>query len=186
MPFLPEGTKLPDSKSNYMKLEEGKNKFRCLTDNNKRIAGWEYWEEDGQTRKPIRMKDFKDVPVDKRDKARFFVAMIVWNYQLEQIQILELTQVTILRTLDLLSDDDDWGDALNYDVTINREGKGMETEYTVTASPPKPLNEDIKKAYKESNIELEALFKGEDPFNYINTDNIDIDELDFSTLDEKK
>jgi hypothetical protein len=60
--FLPEGEKEPVV-SNYMKLEQGLNRFRVLSSS---ITGQEYWETlpDGK-RKPIRKRITKTNNNDK-------------------------------------------------------------------------------------------------------------------------
>ncbi len=55
-------------------------------------------------------------------------------------------------------------DPREYDLTINRKGQKLDTEYTVQPSPSKPLSADVKAAYEAKPINLEALFEGANPF----------------------
>lgn len=163
MNFLPKGYKAPET-GNYMKLQQGKNKFRILSE---AIVGTEIWEEDSDgNKKPVRFRPDDSIPVDKYDTgdARHFWAFVVYNRNADKIQILEITQKTIQRALKALAEDEDWGNPQNYDITITRKGEGMDTEYTVMPGQKSEISDEIKKEYKEADINLEALFDGEDPF----------------------
>jgi hypothetical protein len=82
------------SSSGYMKFDkEGTFKFRILS---APVSGYEYWTID---KEPIRSKEYPKVISDKikpGDKIKFFWAFVVWNFQAEEVQILELTQSTII------------------------------------------------------------------------------------------
>jgi hypothetical protein len=165
MPFLPKDYKIPTS-SNYMKFVDGKNKFRILSD---AIVGLEYWTED---RKPVRLHEMptetpKDIGYDndgKVNQIKPFWAFIVWNYNDKRIQILEITQKSIMQNLQSLADDGDWGNPTAYDVTVNRKGDGLNTEYSVMPNPTSKLSKEAMDAYEATKINLEALFGGLDPF----------------------
>lgn len=63
------------------------------------------------------------------------------------------------------SSEPEWGNPVNkYDFVITKSGKGMETEYSMTAIPPSPTLPEITKAIKEKPINLNALFSGGNPF----------------------
>jgi len=153
-----------------MKFEIGANRFRILKSP---IIGWEGWKD----KKPIRKRmgeSFVPEEVDDIEKTKHFWAMPVWNYKAERVQILEITQKGIQRTLKALVADSEWGSPLEYDITVSREGEGMDTEYRVVPMPPKPLTKTITDAYNDTSINLEALFDGSDPFGKEVTDT-DID-----------
>lgn len=173
MGFLPENYQSAGV-SNYMKFKDGANKFRALDD---AIFGFEWWTQDGEKRKPNRVKANSEVPAEFRageDKAKQFIAFPVWNYAEEKVQILEITQVSILMVLENLEINPDYGDPKTYDITVTRKGDGFDTTYTVVPSPPKENKEAIE-AYKETPINLEALYAGEDPFS--SDVAVDIDEI---------
>ena len=158
--FLPTNYDVPSGPSGYMKFEQGSNRFRILKSP---IIGNEGW----LNKKPIRKRmneSFRDDEVEDIEKVKHFWAMVVWNYKAEKVQILEITQKGIQRTIRALAKDEEWGTPLEYDITVTREGEGMETEYQVVPMPPKPLSESITKAYNDTSINLEALFSGDDPF----------------------
>lgn len=162
--FLPEGYK--EEAGGYMKLEEGENKFRILSS---AVVGWEYWNEDNDgNRRPVRKHLDEDLvmsEIQEPDKVKRFWAFIVWNYKTESIQILELTQKSIKQAIQALISNKKWGSPVNsYDLTIVREGKDKGTKYSIVPDPKEPTDKKALEALKKRPINLEALFKGEDPF----------------------
>ena len=159
---------------NYMKLRDGFNRFRIL---GKKVSGYEYWTIN---KKPIRSKEmFESTPdIKKGEKVKEFWAMPVWNYEAFQdknkkwqgmVQILEITQSTIRSAIKGFIKNPKWGLPYNYDIAIDKAGEMLETTYQIQAEPPlSEVAENIKQAYTEKSINLEALFandgKGEDPF----------------------
>lgn len=169
-PFLPEGYSIPVT-SNYMKFAEGANRFRIL---DTPIMGMEYWKtlSDGK-RTPIRKRMGEPIPATelevnpksgKIEQAMHFWAMPVYNYQDKKIQILEIKQKGILKTIKSYVDNPKWGDPRQYDITVTKEGQNLETEYMVDHDPKEEMDKSILKEYKDLNIKLEALFDGADPF----------------------
>lgn len=162
--FLPDNYERPTSSSNYLKFEDGPNKVRILS---APLIGHQYWTKDN---KPVRSPEpFKDTPADARldegkFKPKFFWALVVWNYAKSAVQIMEITQATIIGPIEDLVANSDWGDPREYDLTINKKGEGLDTEYTVQPSPNKPVPVEAHKAYRSMTIDLEALFRGADPF----------------------
>jgi hypothetical protein len=159
MKFLPENYQAPKSSNNYMKLQDGENKIRILT---APILGWEDWAEN----KPIRYR-FDSKPSksnDPKKPVRHFWAFIVWNYNEEKIQILQLTQATIRNNIEALDKDEDWGQPFFYDLKIIRKGEGVDTEYMVNPLPHKDLLPSIREEFASHPCNLEALFDNGDPF----------------------
>lgn len=167
--FLPENYTVPEAPSGYMKLKLGRNKFRILSS---AIVGWVYWNKDG---KPVRLKEQPDlIPQDIRvDKDGFpetikhFWAFIVWNYNENSIQILELTQATIQRGLKIKIDNRE-GKATENDFIITREGEGLKTEYDIDVAEATPIPAEAEIAFNDKKINLNALFTNEDPFKSSN------------------
>ena len=162
--FLPNDYQVPQKAGNYMRWQDGENRFRILVSP---IIGWEGWidTEDGN-RKPIRHK--MDEPFDPSEidpeTIKHFWAMSVWNYQEKRIQILEITQKGIQKSLRALAKDEDWGSPLGYDIVVTKTGQKLETEYSTNPKPAKSLQPEIVEAFKSATIDLEALFRGDDPF----------------------
>lgn len=160
MTFLPQDYTVPTSTSNYFKFEQGDNKFRVLSS---AVIGWEGWIEKSPKRfrmdeKPTDLREFKD------QKLNHFWAFIVWNYKAEKLQILQITQKGIMKTMQAHVADEDWGDPKQYDIVVNREGEDLTTKYEVKMKPKKELDKDIVQKYEEATIDLEKLFDGESPF----------------------
>lgn len=156
--FLPQDYEAPQGGGHYMKFQDGENKFRILS---KPIIGWLDWKDKQPYR--FRMNAKPDKPMTDKPIKHFW-AFIVWNYEAQAVQILELTQSTIQKTIQNLSKDEDWGAPFDYDIKVNRKGKDLDTEYSVTPSPKKPLDETIKKAALDKPCYLEALYEGADPW----------------------
>lgn len=168
MTFLPQGYELPKSTtSSYTKLAQGDNKFRIL---GQAITGYEYFTTEN---KPARSATpFTETPnIGKNDdgslkKISHFWAFPIWNYTTNKVEIFEVTQKTIQASLAGYSADEDWGDVTGYDITINKKGEKLTTEYQVRPSPKKLLSDDILAVVKDSpKPNLEALFTNGNPFD---------------------
>jgi hypothetical protein len=147
----------------FMKFDkEGTFKFRILS---APITGFEYWTVD---KEPIRSKEYPKVISDKikpGDKIKYFWAFVVWNFQAEEVQILELTQTTIIEPLQELISNPEWGDPTGYSISVTRKGMSFsDTEYSVVPSPAQPTPANVLKAYKDKPINLDALYSGGNPF----------------------
>ena len=161
--FLPSNYEVPQKNGNYMKFKEGENKFRILTSP---ILGHVWWTEEDGSRKPIRVRmNEKIVTTSESEKAKHFWAMPVYNYNDEAIQILEITQASIQKAIKALAKDSDWGSPIGYDLVVTRTGKELNTEYQVQPKPAKELDKTVAAKFAETNIRLEALYDGDDPFS---------------------
>jgi hypothetical protein len=158
--FLPDNYEAPKSSNFYMKFQEGENKFRILS---QPILGWEDWQD----KKPLRYKfnEKPAKPVDAKKPIKHFWAMVVWNYNEEEIQILHLTQATIRKSLESLCQDSDWGAPYFFDLKVIKTGEGMETEYVLNPLPHKKLATHIQDRFNERRCNLDALYYNDDPFS---------------------
>ena len=174
--FLPDDYNKAEvpKEEKYLKFsEEGEYRFRFLSSP---IIGVEAWKGG----KPLRWRTFQEVPTNevwdeykgKPKPPKTFWAAVVWNYKYDKdengkdigkIQILNLTQVSIINPIKELIKDSEWGSPKEYDLKVKREDADI-TEYTVTPCIPKPLDPLIVGEYGMANIKLEALFDGKDPF----------------------
>ena len=165
--FLPDNYERPaTSGDNYAKLEDGQNRFRFLSP---AVVGFVYWNSEN---KPVRLTEKPEaLPEDiryengKPDKVKHFWAFAVWNYKEGKVQILELTQASIQGPIEDLVINGEWGDPTGYDITITKKGQKLDTEYSVQPSPHKPVPAEATVALKATAIDLQALFRGEDPFS---------------------
>ena len=161
MGFLPTGYEPPKNGGSYMKLADGKNKFRVL---GSAIVGYEWWTEVEGKRSPSRSKTLQEAVEKGVEPLKHFWAFPVWNYQTEAIEVLELTQKTIMAAITQLVSDDEWGDPKEYDITVTRTGKELDTKYSVTPSPKREIDPVVTVVFQEMKINLDALFVGGDPF----------------------
>jgi hypothetical protein len=156
--FLPQDYEAPAGSANYMKMKDGENKVRILS---KPIIGWLDWKE----KKPYRFRMNAKPEKPMGDKPiKHFWAFLVWNYEAETVQILEITQASIQKAIQDYSKNDEWGAPFFYDIKIIRKGKDLDTEYSIMPSPKKDLADEIKKAALEKPAYLDALFDGADPW----------------------
>jgi hypothetical protein len=167
--FLPKGESIPESSSNYMRLSEPENRFRVLAS---AITGYELWVEG----KPQRRKKADEFTADELQKAdinkfngkkrvpTYFWAFPVFNYKTQKIEILEITQVTIMRGIEDYLKDSDYGDPKRYDLIVVRDDSKEILEYRVKAKPPIALNKEIVRVFEDTPINLNALYDGKDPF----------------------
>lgn len=159
-PRLPEDyTPAQASGSNYTRLKDWDTKIRILTSP---IIWFEYFTVDN---KPKRSKTMfaSTSDIKENGKVKEFRAFVVWNYNEEKTQIMEITQNTIKDQIFALARDEDFGDPKMYDIKINRSGKDLETKYQVKAlGKTEFTNKEAMESIKQ--INLEALFDWEDPF----------------------
>lgn len=163
--FLDQEYKIPTT-SNYMKFQNGANRFRFLA---KPIIGWQWWVQNGAKKKPVRakMNDKAALSIPEgtgTNDRKHFWAMVVWNYQDQKVQVLEITQKGIMKSILALSSDPDWGHPFNYDIVVTKEGEGKESEYQTNPKPKTELNKDIKDQFESKKIDLNVLYEGGDPF----------------------
>jgi hypothetical protein len=161
--FFPDSDyKVPVTSDYLNKFPQGETTFRVLSP---AIVGYEYFNQDN---KPIRQKEqFEGTPDDiKKDASvRHFWACVIWNYEAERIQILEITQKSIMTAIKALIDNPKWGSPKNYDLSITRKGTTMnDTEYAAMPNPAAEVSAEIKKALVARPVNLEALFSSGDPF----------------------
>lgn len=173
---LPKNTEIPRGSSQFAKLQDGANKFRILSDI---VVGWEGWKDNKPFRHEGSVCNIKPEQVDlnqnEKPNINYFWAMVVWNYKEEKIQVLELTQKTIMGPLKDMEDNEDWGDLKKYDIQINKSKVDGKVTYSVLGIPPKPLSTGIKQKYEESDVDVSKLFDGKYPMEEVE----DKDEIPF-------
>lgn len=160
MNFLPENYEAPKSSGFYLKLQEGENRIRILSE---AVIGWEDWID----KKPVRFR-MNNKPLksfDPKKPVKHFWAFVVYNHNEDQIQIMQITQSSIRKSLESLCKDGDWGAPYFYDIKIMKTGDGIDTEYAVNPVPHKPIDQSILDRFHERKCNLEALFDNADPFS---------------------
>jgi len=159
--FYPKEYKTPEAGSNFLNLVEGDNKVRLLTEP---VIGWEGWKDN----KPFRRLGFEqnieenEVDMDQKygkPKINHFNAFMVFDYKQAKVLMLQINQKTIQKAIRALSENEDWGSPVEYDLTITRTEDGGRTAYSVTPSPLKALKADVQKIVDAADVSQEAVIK---------------------------
>lgn len=157
--FLEQGYEVPQSGGGYFKLKDGENRFRILS---KPIIGWLDWKDKVPFR--FQMKSKPEKSFDPAKKVKHFWAFVVFDYSDKTTKVFEITQASIQSSIANYSKNEEWGAPFDYDITITRKGKDMDTEYFVSPSPKKILLDEYKKIASAKPVNLQALFTGGDPW----------------------
>ena len=94
--------------------------------------------------------------------------------------MLELKQQTIMRAIEALVNNAKWGDPKKYDIIIEKVktgAKDWDVEYNVIPEPPTPLDVGIVELAKYIHVNLNALYKGEDPFAVTDEEKVSKDKM---------
>jgi hypothetical protein len=93
----------------------------------------------------------------------------VWSYEAGKIQVMSLTQKSILRELDAVSQEEDYADLMAWDFTLSKKGTGLTTEYKLRPAPRKKgSQEHIDAAWEEAKaagFDISRLISGGNPFS---------------------
>ena len=134
------------------------------------IVGWRAFKKDGM---PTRKKTIEEIDLSELGKNQFgqdekpikFWAFPIFVYDDSNVQICEIHQVGLMRELERLGNDRNWGDPRLYDISIMRTGSGNRTAYQVTPSQQQFPQDQVANVEKAINqIDLQKLFVNEDPF----------------------
>jgi hypothetical protein len=166
-------SKLPDG---------GSVRFAMLSD--QPLEFYECWGSCDGASKPFRF-DYEPTPEDITSEmgdfepregrggpgtvdVKFAIAVPVYNYESGKVQVLQITQKSILKELDSISQMEDYEDLLSWDFNISKKGSGLTTEYTVRPVPRKKgAQEHVDAAWLESKSEgfdISRLLTGGNPF----------------------
>ena len=100
--------------------------------------------------------------------VKFAIAAPVYNFDTEGVQIMQLSQKSIIRELDGISQMEDYANLLEHDFVLGKEGNGLNTEYSLRPVPRKKGSEKaIGGAWteaRESGFDIGRLLTGENPF----------------------
>ena len=99
---------------------------------------------------------------------KFAIAVPVFNFDNGKVQVLQITQKSIQKELDSISQMEDYENLLEWDFNISKKGSGLTTEYTVRPVPRKKgSQEHIDAAWieaKEAGFDISRLLTGANPF----------------------
>jgi hypothetical protein len=166
------------------KLTDGGSvRFALLSD--QPLEGYEVWgaNTEGQS-KPFRF-EYEPTPEDIVTEMgefepregrggpgtydiKFFVACPVYNFDAGTVQVMSLTQKSIIKELDAISQIPEYSELLDWDFTLSKKGSGLLTEYTLRPVPRKKgAQEHIDAAWieaKAAGFDLARLLTGGNPF----------------------
>lgn len=101
------------------------------------------------------------------EPPKFGISVPVFNYENESIGILSMSQKSLIRAIDEVSQSEDYATLTDWDFSISREGTGLSTEYSLLPLPPKADRKEIQALYKKSvdaGFDINALISGDNPF----------------------
>ena len=166
-------SKLPDG---------GSVRFALLTD--EPLEFYECWGASNGANKPFRFDfepTYEDVVAEMGDfepregrggpgtaDVKFAIACPVYNYESGKVQVLQITQKSILKEIDQISQMEDYSNLLEWDFTISKKGSGLTTEYTVRPVPRKKgSQEHVDAAWieaKSEGFDISRLLTAGNPF----------------------
>ena len=102
------------------------------------------------------------------EPLKFALALPVYNYDASEVQVLNLTQKSLIRELDAVSQTEDYEDITATDFTLGKEGSGLNTEYKLMPVPRKKGADAVIAAAwedaKATGFAIERLLVGGNPF----------------------
>ena len=166
------------------KLQDGGSvRFALLTD--EPLEFYESWgpAADGSS-KPFRFDfepTYEDVIAEMGDytpregrggpgtaDVKFCIAVPVFNFEAGAVQVMSISQKSILRELDAISQEEDYTELTTWDFTLSKKGSGLLTEYKLRPAPRKKgADATIAAAWEETKtagFDLARLLTGGNPF----------------------
>tara|TARA_Y100000593_G_scaffold51643_1_gene96994 strand:- start:2475 stop:3059 length:585 start_codon:yes stop_codon:yes gene_type:complete len=102
------------------------------------------------------------------EPAKFAIAVPVYNHDAGSVQVLQISQKSINRELDSISQMEDYANLLEWDFVLGKEGNGLNTEYSLRAVPRKKGSNDVlQEAWEEAQsggFDIGRLLTGGNPF----------------------
>lgn len=170
--FYDSKFKVTKQKDQFLKLKEGANKVRFFPEH---LVCFEIFveildEKNQRQIKPLRKtepftsEELSQLTLNNpADKAKLTLIQLVYDYADEEFKFWSITQNSLLTALKEYSQNSDYGNPVNYDITISKKGQNLDTEYTFMPSPPKPLDKTIAKRSKNLTFDLKKLLNSEYP-----------------------
>lgn len=164
--FVPEDV-MGAGENNFLNFKDtDETKIRIIS---KPVVGWVSWGEDEEgNRKPTRtaiddqpdMNDFED---DNKPK-KFMALIVIDRNDDDKKKVVELTQQSIIKAINALASNPDWGSPFTYDINITSKGEGLKKRYTITPSPKKPLAKNVITDVQENPCNLDNYFDDKSPW----------------------
>jgi hypothetical protein len=148
--------------SDFVRLEEGSNVFRCISSP---YQFYSHWVEDATGQKRKVHCAMKDCPVCSRgDNAKPSWYVAVLSDKTGKGGILEIG-AQIFKQIKGLAMKKAWGDPRAYKIDIIRAPKGSQPLYTVSPEPKEPLTDEEKATAKEfmGRVDLQSMVEAPTP-----------------------
>jgi len=190
MPFLSKAASASVNSSNsgggYLTLSKlpdgGSVRFALLSD--EPLEFYESWGTANGASKPFRFDfepTYEDVVAEMGEfepregrggpgtaDVKEAIAVPVYNYESGKVQVLQITQKSVIKELDQVSQMEDYKNMLEWDFIVSKKGSGLLTEYTLRPVPRKKgSQEHIDAAWLEAKSEgfdISRLLTGTNPF----------------------
>lgn len=143
----------PTKWAEFFKLQPWENEIRVLANV---VVGYEYWTSNN---KPVRQKTkFDKTPWIKKDSyAKEVWALKIYDYTTKTVSLWAIPQAWIKDDLWAYWNNPKLWGLWAIDISVNKSWAWKETKYTLTPIQT-PLTDEVKKADKETEIDLEAYF----------------------------
>ena len=103
------------------------------------------------------------------EPAKMAIAAPVYNYTTARVEIIQITQKSILRALDGISQMEDYSNLLEHDFVLGKEGSGKASEYSLRPVPQKKGTEKTTKAAwddaLEAGFDIDRMLDDGNPFS---------------------
>lgn len=162
--FLPPDYEPRKPSSAYLrKLPQGITRIRILQPP---VRGNKFWNHQDEV---VYRREGEPITVEEvKENLKEFWAMFIFNYGERRVQCLELTQHSLLKAITAIAKNPSWGSPLGYDLVIERNGEGLQTEYSITPNPPSDLTPEILEVWdqvQKAGCNIDLIFTpGADPF----------------------
>jgi hypothetical protein len=102
------------------------------------------------------------------EKPKFGLSFFVFDYADEKVKVFEITQKTLMKELDGISQSEDYEDFAAWDMVFSRTGLKMATEYKILPGPRKkgmqPKIDSVWEEAQGKGFDLQQLLTGGSPF----------------------
>jgi hypothetical protein len=102
------------------------------------------------------------------EAMKFALALPVYNFETARVEVLQLSQKSLIREIDAVSQMEDYSDITAIDFQLGKEGSGLNTEYKLTPVPRKKgADKEIAAAWEDTRsagFDISRLLEGGDPF----------------------
>ncbi|NBS70178.1 hypothetical protein EBT31_14890, partial [bacterium] len=102
------------------------------------------------------------------EAMKFALALPVYNFETARVEVLQLSQKSLIREIDAVSQMEDYSDITAIDFQLGKEGSGLNTEYKLTPVPRKKgADKEIVAAWEDARsdgFDISRLLENGDPF----------------------